>query len=71
MLVVTVVDVDISKWVVGSSPTESSCWALVPQVRSDLPRNREQPGAVFGSLAHEACYFSVHKNVRQPCDFNT
>ena len=35
----------------GSNPTESSCWALVPQVCSNLPRNREQPGAVYDSLA--------------------
>ena len=24
---------------------ESSCWALIPQVCPDLPRNREKPGA--------------------------
>ena len=46
----------------GSNPTESSCWALMPQVCSDLPRNREQPGAAYGSLALKACYFLVRKH---------
>ena len=41
----------------GFNPTESSCWALVPQVCSDLPRNQEQPGAAYGSLALKALLF--------------
>ena len=45
--------------VVGLNPTESSCWALVPQVCSYLPGN---PGAVYGSLAPKARYFLVHKH---------
>ena len=48
--------------VVDLNPTESSCWALVPQVCSDLPRNREQPGAAYDNLAVKAHYFSVHKH---------
>ena len=43
-------------------PTESSCWALMPQVCSDLPRNQKQPGAVYGSLALKALYFLVRKH---------
>ena len=30
---------------------------LVPQVWSDLPRNREQPGAAYGSFALKALQF--------------
>ena len=37
---------------------------------SDPPRNREQPGTAYGSLALKARYFSVREDVRQPCDFN-
>ena len=29
---------------------QSSCWALMPQVCSNLPRSREQPGTAYGSL---------------------
>ena len=47
--------------VVGSNPTEPSCWARVPQVCSDLPRNREQPDAAYGSLALKARYLSVRQ----------
>ena len=43
-------------------PLQSSCWALVPQVCSDLPKNWEQPDSVYGSLALKARYFSVHKH---------
>ena len=52
--------------VVGPNPTESFCWALVPQVCSDLPRNREQPGAAYGSLA----LFLSAQAWRQTPDFN-
>ena len=52
------------------NPTESSHWALAPHVCSNPPRNREQPVALYGSLALKACYFSALKHVRQPRDFN-
>ena len=46
----------------GSNPTESFGWAVVPQVCSDLPRNREQPGVAYGSLALKVLYFLVCKH---------
>ena len=54
----------------GSNPIESSCWALVPQVCSDLPKNREQPGTAYGSLAPKASLFLSVKPWRQTCGFN-
>ena len=40
----------------GFNLTECSCWALVPQVCSDLPRNRAT-WHVYGSLALKALQF--------------
>ena len=47
-----------------------SCWALVPQVCSDLPKNREQPGTAYGSLALKARLFLSVKAWRQSRKFN-
>ena len=43
---------------------------IVPQVCSDLPKNREQPGAVYGSLVLKARLFLSVKAWRQSRDFN-
>ena len=53
---------DTHRPVVGSNPTKSSCRALVPRVYSGLPRNREQPGATYGSLALKVLCFVVGKH---------
>ena len=48
----------------SSNPTESSCWALMPQVCSNLPGNREQPGIAYRSLTpHMAAWHCIW----QPC----
>ena len=54
----------------GLNPTESSCWALASQVCSELPRNQDQPGAAYGSLALKARLFLSVKAWRQSRDFN-
>ena len=53
------------------NPTESSCWAILPEVCSDLSRNQEQSGAAYDSLALKARLFLSVKAWRQSRDSNT